>query len=147
MQVFLIILCRKIIFWLLSSPFPILFLSFSYLQYNNKPKSQENASVLSKNLLKMLTKGGKKLATNSHLISSILHFSPQFPTLSFFATYLIFPCFKSLIQELVLYSYTKIWYNQELRNSQKFRKLPEEVYLLYLFASKISSTNSSTELA
>lgn len=83
MQVFLIILCRKIIFWLLSSPFPILFLSFSYLQYNNKPKSQENASVLSKNLLKMLTKGGKKLATNSHLIFSTLHFSPLFPTVSF----------------------------------------------------------------
>ena len=128
MQVFLIILCRKIIFWLLSSPFPTLFLSFSYLQYNNKPKSQENASVLSKNLLKMLTKGGKKLATNSHLIFSTLHFLPLFPTLSFFAIYLIFPCFKSLIQELVLYSYTKIWYN-------------------YLFASKISSTNSSIELA
>lgn len=128
MQVFLIILCRKIIFWLLSSPFPILFLSFSYLQYNNKPKSQENASVLSKNLLKMLTKGGKKLATNSYLIFSTLHFLPLFPTLSFFAIYLIFPCFKSLIQELVLYSYTKIWYN-------------------YLFAPKISSTNSSTELA
>ena len=128
MQVFLIILCRKIIFWLLSSPFPTLFLSFSYLQYNNKPKSQENASILSKNLLKMLTKGGKKLATNSHLIFSTLHFLPLFPTLSFFAIYLIFPCFKSLIQELVLYNYTKIWYN-------------------YLFASKISSTNSSIELA
>ena len=128
MQVFLIILCRKIIFQLLSSPFPTLFLSFSYLQYNNKPKSQENASVLSKNLLKMLTKGGKKLATNSHLIFSTLHFLPLFPTLSFFAIYLIFPCFKSLIQELVLYNYIKIWYN-------------------YLFASKISSTNSSTELA
>ena len=128
MQVFLIILCRKIIFWLLSSPFPTLFLSFSYLQYNNKPKSQENASILSKNLLKMLTKGGKKLATNSHLIFSTLHFLPLSPTVSFFAIYLIFPCFKSLIQELVLYSYTKIWYN-------------------YLFASKISSTNSSTELA
>ena len=128
MQVFLIILCRKIIFWLLSSLFPTLFLSFSYLQYNNKPKSQENASVLSKNLLKMLTKGGKKLATNSHLIFSTLHFLPLFPTLSFFAIYLIFPCFKSLIQELVLYSYTKIWYN-------------------YLFTSKISSTNSSIELA
>ena len=128
MQVFLIILFRKIIFCLLSSPFPTLFLSFSYLQYNNKPKSQENASVLSKNLLKMLTKGGKKLATNSHLIFSTLHFLPLSPTLSFFAIYLIFPCFKSLIQELVLYNYTKIWYN-------------------YLFASKISSTNSSTELA
>ena len=128
MQVFLIILCRKIIFWLLSSPFPTLFLSFSYLQYNNKPKSQENASILSKNLLKMLTKGGKKLATNSHLIFSTLHFLPLSPTVSFFAIYLIFPCFKSLIQELVLYNYTKIWYN-------------------YLFASKISSTNSSTELA
>ena len=128
MQVFLIILCRKIIFWLLSSPFPTLFLSFSYLQYNNKPKSQENASVLSKNLLKMLTKGGKKLATNSYLIFSTLHFLPLSPTVSFFAIYLIFPCFKSLIQELVLYNYTKIWYN-------------------YLFASKISSTNSSTELA
>ena len=128
MQVFLIILCRKIIFWLLSSPFPTLFLSFSYLQYNNKPKSQENASVLSKNLLKMLTKGGKKLATNSYLIFSPLHFLPLSPTISFFAIYLILPCFKSLIQELVLYSYTKIWYN-------------------YLFASKISSTNSSTELA
>lgn len=128
MQVFLIILCRKIIFWLLSSPFPTLFLSFSYLQYNNKPKSQENASILSKNLLKMLTKGGKKLATNSNLICSTLHFLPLSPTVSFFAIYLIFPCFKSLIQELVLYNYTKIWYN-------------------YLFASKISSTNSSTELA
>ena len=128
MQVFLIILCRKIIFWLLSSPFPTLFLSFSYLQYNNKPKSQENASILSKNLLKMLTKGGKKLATNSHLIFSTLHFLPLSPTVLFFAIYLIFPCFKSLIQELVLYNYTKIWYN-------------------YLFASKISSTNSSTELA
>lgn len=128
MQVFLIILCRKIIFWLLSSPFSILFLSFSYLQYNNKPKSQENTSVLSKNLLKMLTKGGKKLATNPHLIFSTLHFSPLSPTVSFFAIYLIFPCFKSLIQELVLYSYTKIWYN-------------------YLFAPNISSTNSSTELA
>lgn len=89
MQVFLIILCRKIIFWLLSSPFPTLFLSFSYLQYNNKPKSQENASVLSKNLLKMLTKGGKKLATNSHLIFSTLHFSPLFPTTQNFAPYLI----------------------------------------------------------
>lgn len=128
MQVFLIILCRKIIFWLLSSPFPTLFLSFSYLQYNNKPKSQENASVLSKNLLKMLTKGGKKLATNSRLIFSTLHFLPLSPTVSFFAIYLILPCFKSLIQELVLYSYTKIWYN-------------------YLFAPKISSTNSSIELA
>lgn len=83
MQVFLIILCRKIIFWLLSSPFPTLFLSFSYLQYNNKPKSQENASVLSKNLLKMLTKGGKKLATNSRLIFSPLHFLPLSPTVSF----------------------------------------------------------------
>ena len=89
MQVFLIILCRKIIFWLLSSPFPTLFLSFSYLQYNNKPKSQENASVLSKNLLKMLTKGGKKLATNSHIIFSTLHFSPLFPTTWIFAPYLI----------------------------------------------------------
>ena len=89
MQVFLIILCRKIIFWLLSSLFPILFLSFSYLQYNNKPKSQENASILSKNLLKMLTKGGKKLATNSHLIFSTLHFSPLFPTTQNFAPYLI----------------------------------------------------------
>ena len=89
MQVFLIILCRKIIFWLLSSPFPTLFLSFSYLQYNNKPKSQENASVLSKNLLKMLTKGGKKLATNSHLIFSTLHFSPLFSTTQNFAPYLI----------------------------------------------------------
>ena len=79
MQVFLIILCRKIMFWLLSSPFPILFLSFSYLQYNNKPKSQENASILSKNLLKMLTKGGKKLATNSQLPPHLLY-SPLFTT-------------------------------------------------------------------
>ena len=106
MQVFLIILCRKIIFWLLSSPFPTLFLSFSYLQYNNKPKSQENTSILSKNLLKMLTKGGKKLVGKKLATNYSPLISPLFPTLSFFAIYLIFPCFKSLIQELVLYSYT-----------------------------------------
>lgn len=41
------------------------------------------------NLQKCLTRGGKKLATNSHLISSTLHFSPQFSTTSIFATYLI----------------------------------------------------------
>ena len=79
MQVFLIILCRKIIFWLLSSLFSILFLSFSYLQYNNKPKSQENASILSKNLLKMLTKGGKKQGARSW---SLIFYSPLFTTFS-----------------------------------------------------------------
>ena len=115
MQVFLIILCRKIIFWLLSSPFPTLFLSFSYLQYNNKPKSQENASVLSKNLLKMLTKGGKKLATNSYLIFSTLHFSPLFPTTWNFAPYLILLfIFITSIGASLFYYFTK----QLLKNEQ-----------------------------
>ena len=109
MQVFLIILCRKIIFWLLSSPFPTLFLSFSYLQYNNKPKSQENASVLSKNLLKMLTKGGKKLPTNSQVIFSTLHFSPLFPTTQNFATYLILLfIFITSIGASLFYYFTKL---------------------------------------
>ena len=124
MQVFLIILCRKIMFWLLSSPFPTLFLSFSYLQYNNKPKSQENASILSKNLLKMLTKGGKKLATNSHIIFSTLHFSPLFPTTQNFAPYLILLfIFITSIGASLFHYCTKqllLWYNQKLRNFWSF---------------------------
>lgn len=80
MQVFLIILCRKVMFHVEHSPFSILFLSFSYLQYNNKPKSWENASVLSKNLIKKLTKGGKKLVpilTSSPPPHTFHHFFPQ----------------------------------------------------------------------
>lgn len=41
------------------------------------------------NLQKCLTEGGKKLATNSYLIFSTLYFSPLFPTIWNFATYLI----------------------------------------------------------
>ena len=89
MQVFLIILCRKVMFHVEHSPFSILFLSFSYLQYNNKPKSWENASVLSKNLIKKLTKGGKKLVPILYLISSSPHFSPLFPTTGDLVPYLI----------------------------------------------------------
>ena len=89
MQVFLIILCRKVMFHVEHSPFSILFLSFSYLQYNNKPKSWENASVLSKNLIKKLTKGGKKLVPILYPISYSLHFSPLFPTTGNLVSYFI----------------------------------------------------------
>lgn len=92
MQVFLIILCRKVMFHVEHSPFSILFLSFSYLQYNNKPKSWENASVLSKKLIKIcekVDKRGQEVGTNSHPISSSPHFSPLFPTTGNLVPYFI----------------------------------------------------------
>lgn len=135
MQVFLIILCRKIIFWLLSSPFPILFLSFSYLQYNNKPKSQENASILNKKLLKMLTKGGKKLATNSQLSSSLLStFHHFFPQHGISLHILYSSLFLSLQQELATATFMiSLDLTPQLSHINKFLLLFIILYIYYIY--------------